>query len=321
MLFRPLSHRARSIGSSESAEPRPEQPASRRLTLRLLEHASAVLAVLFIGVYGVVRTSSAEFYNALGLAPEDVGLTQVRLVVSAGFLFAFLLAMTLMAYSTGHLAWRLSQDFAGSQRSWRRALLLVAILSLILAQPVAFTSGLTRSWLWLASSSAVLGGLVAVSSILLDGSFGSWISSIERRLFPGGRSYLTGTAVLVVAFLVLAPIMLLSLVEGEGRAGRRLRFDGKLPTSLLTPTYPVFPARVVPRGDDPLGICDGSRVAILVGRDGGRSYVLLRAPGSGGPAPALPGEVLPLSEGDYSVVTGVERPVPCTRRAAAPVTP
>lgn len=80
---------------------------------------------------------------------------------------------------------------------------------------------------------------------------------------------------------------------------------------------PVSPARVMPLGDDPLGICDGSRVAILVGRDGGRSYVLLRASAGGDPATAPPGEVLPLPEADYSVVTGVERPLPCIRQASA----
>lgn len=323
MPFTPVSHRAHSTRPPQGPEDASVQPGYRAITDWLLGHPSAVFAALFVAVYGVVRTAAAEFYNALGLAPEDVGLTQVRLVASAGFLIALLLALTLMMCLTGLLVWGISHDQAGPQMSWIRVLLVVFIPSLLIHQATAFISGFLGVWLQMAGISAVLVAATAAINTMASRfeheDYRKSISTLKRWLLPSGQSRVRLSVVLVALFLILVPPPLATLIGNEGGEGMRLLRVGTLPESFLaSTTYPVFPARVVALADDPLGICDGSRVATLVGRDGGRSYVLLRAPTNGDPAAAAPGEVMPLSDADYSVVTGVDRPLPCTRRAAAP---
>ena len=73
------------------------------------------------------------------------------------------------------------------------------------------------------------------------------------------------------------------------------------------------PARVIPKGDDPLAVCDGLRKAVLVGRHDRVSYVLLRLPGD--PA-GSESEVYPLHDGDYAVVTATRGTQRCNPMAS-----
>jgi hypothetical protein len=87
---------------------------------------------------------------------------------------------------------------------------------------------------------------------------------------------------------------------------------GQRPKGLFL-SVTASPARVIPKGGDPLKVCDGSRTAALVGRNNGVSYVLL-VPGTKSDPPP---EVVPLGDDDDAVATGTAE----RRSCVAPVAP
>ena len=57
----------------------------------LLGSAKAVLGLAALVIYGLVRIGLDAFYNALGLRPEDVGVTQLVVITRAAMGFAIAL--------------------------------------------------------------------------------------------------------------------------------------------------------------------------------------------------------------------------------------
>jgi hypothetical protein len=75
----------------------PEQPAGSSALLDfftwVLDHQTALLALLGLLIYGIVREAHDAFYSRLGVVAEDVGLTQVLLVARAALGLAVYLAI------------------------------------------------------------------------------------------------------------------------------------------------------------------------------------------------------------------------------------
>jgi hypothetical protein len=118
-------------------------------------------------------------------------------------------------------------------------------------------------------------------------------------------------------------VLLLAIVSGAGAvivlttgvsaetSWRQLVQDGDISRHvsplLLNPV--TVPAQVLPLGNDPLHVCDGKRVAFLLGRNSQSAFLLFRQPGSGASAVS----VMPMRNDEYAIVTGMSSAISCLR--------
>ena len=92
-------------------------------------------------------------------------------------------------------------------------------------------------------------------------------------VFPNGRPRIASTVGLTVACVAVI-VVVVAVWKSAAKDGRELYESGKIPGGVTTLfASNVSPAMVIPRGNDPLRVCDGSRVAIVLGRAHGVSQV------------------------------------------------
>lgn len=310
------------IGGNDGARVNgfPYVPTGRQLGLHQvlpLSGAAAGLGVPVLGVvYGIVRVGYEEYYRGLGLTPEIVGLGQAAIVSRVAVVMGTLAALIGTWIMFGVVLYRLvapvrsgRADADRSRRDWFRlvfaygAALVVLFVPFLIATWVAGGRGLS---LW--ASGAVPAGVLALQ---LSWTLADTDLRLGDRVRRATRSAYEGAAprigVLVVLTIVGACIvaLVLNFWNDTEAAGRAVRRTGRLPTSHLNVT--VSPARVVPKGIDLAGVCNGSRNAVLVGRNDDTSFVLLLPSKDTDP----PSEVVPLADSEYAVVTATVEPQPC----------
>lgn len=112
------------------------------LVKTLLEHGTAVLGLLGLLVYAVVRVAHDSFYGHFGVAPEDVALTQATILGRAALYLTFFLAVSgaiagVWMCGMVPLYRRVASRDAGTGRMWIVVALALSGL-VILAGSVAF---------------------------------------------------------------------------------------------------------------------------------------------------------------------------------------
>ena len=314
----------RSIGESSIANGFGGSPATRPDVHRMVSSAGSVagLSVPFVGVvYGVIRVGYDQYYASLGLTPEVVGLSQAAIVSSVAVLFGTLATLVATWIMFGRVVYRLIVPFTSrlpdGQRSWwdwGRMVAAYAAGFCVAASPAlisALVAGGAGFRLW--ASGAVIAGALALEVSWMLGESELAIGPTMRRVM---RSLYAGPAprVGLLATVTIAGALIVGLVlnfwDDATKAGRTVRATGRHDMGSLNVT--VSPARVIPKADDPLGVCDGTRTAVLVGRHDDVSYVLMLTPGDDAGSRS---EVVPLDAGDYAVATAKSEPVACNRKA------
>jgi len=276
-----------------------------------------------------------EFYSALGLRPADVGLGQATIVSRVAVFFGVLAFGFVACAGFGVVAYRLTapvllrdhqsslpfdqwlsvtgRDLLGR---WARKGVQVAALAAGVVVPVYLLGAVARGpslGIW--EQGMVLAALFGFQSsrVLNDPDV-----SVRYEVNRAGRWLYRGSMPQVwsVLFMSLLGVALAAwgtnFITDAGYAGRALLSTGKLPAHKVDYlSVEAAPAQVVAKGDDPLGVCTGSRRAVLVGRNDRISFVLL-TPGRPSDPPSA---VVPLDDGDY-VVTTLERDAqPCGPKA------
>ena len=285
--------------------------------------AAAACAAPLLGIiYGVVRVGYEEYYGALGLTPEVVGLGQAAIVSRVAVIVGSLAALVATWVMFGVFVYRLIVPLRSigldRQRRWRDWLRLglayvvgfcVVLLPAVIAGRVLGGRGL-RLW----ASGAVSAGVIA---LMASWMLGDPELDLRHGLRRAARSAYAGPAprlrLLLVSTAAGAGLFALTLNfwSDTAEAGRIVRATGRIPIGHLNVL--VVPARVVPKAGDPLKVCDGLRNAVLVGRKEGVSYVLLFLPGD--PA-GTKSEVFALDHGDYAVVASAHGGQRCSPGAA-----
>jgi hypothetical protein len=291
---------------------------------RFVAGAGAVgaLAVPMSGIlYGIIRVGYEEYYRGLGLTPDDVGLSQAAIVSGVAVVMGTLLALVATWVAFGVVIYRLMAPMraadAQAERTWSdwfRLLLAVLIGFSVAFAPLAaaVALGAGRSFfMW--ATGALYAGVIGVELCWL---FAVEIRDVMRRawrfLYPRSQPKV---ALLLGATIVggVVVVSVLGFWDASAAGGRAVHDTGRRPAGLFLQVL-TSPARVIPKGDDPLKVCGGDRRAVLVGRHDGVSYVLLLP--EKGPGP--PSEVVPLSDADYAVATATIAQPTC---GPAPPTP
>lgn len=280
--------------------------------------AAAALVLPVLGVaYGIIRVGYEQYYAALGLSPEVVGLGQAAIVSGVAVLVGTLAALLATWIMFGVVVYRLlvplrthREDSQRSLRDWLRLSLAYIAGFCVALSPGLFAALVGGGYgftLW--ASGAVIFGLLALEASWMLGDSELRLAELLKR---AARSAYDGSLpqVRLLASLAVAGGVTLALVfnflNDATHAGRVVRATGRLEMGYLAVT--VSPARIVPKGDDPLRVCDGLRKAVLVGRNGSVSYVLMFLPGD---AAGSRSEVVPLQDGDYAVATATNEPQSC----------
>ena len=277
-------------------------------------------------LYAVLRIAHSEFYSPLGLTPEDVGLSQTAIIARATVMFGFHALLLTTELATAVLAYRLILPISRLSSHERRfdwpvvvcllpGIALLVVLNFLVGS--LFGSGVRRLWWGL----AIPGVGVAASLALLIGVSEEKESATQRPITRRERwanrcshwyRSLYGeqlrSMVRVIVYLMTALFVTWATIEAwriAPQAGRHLRDTGELSSNAWYLDVLAAPARVIPRAADPLHVCGGERRAVLMGHRGGNALVLLVPPDGRG-------EVVPLAESDYVVVTGVQQPMACT---------
>lgn len=307
-------------GEGQAAQPkggRVDLPSFSSLATAVAVVSSPVAAA----VYGVVWVAHQEYYRPLGLTPAAVGLGQVGVVSRLALLMGIIAFGVAAWVGFGVVAYRLSAPVRAAEldserrlRQWliviaayAFALLVAAVVPAFLIARLAGGPSL-RVWTW---------GIVVAAALAIELSWflGDRELAIAGRLDRAARALYAGRLPAVGSLLLfsliggLLVVWTSNLVVHAERAGRVVLATGALPDGLYWYLdVQAAPARVVPKGEDPLKICDGSRQAVLMGRHGGDAFVLMLPTSPGGHAP----EVLPLEESEYAVVTGKSSPETCS---------
>lgn len=279
--------------------------------------AAAGLGAPVVGaLYGVVRVGYEEYYRGLGLSPEMVGLGQAAIVSRVGVIIglAALLIATFLAF--GVTIYRLARPL--TSRSTKDATWYVQLGWL--AAPFAVLTAIIATGLVLRWLGAGAGGRFWTVGALSSGVVAlqlSWFAGLQPEMGAWGVRairFVYVNSLPKVGWLLIAAVgggyMAVSVEEfwkGSARAGRQVKQTGQLPVDYLNVT--VSPARIIPKDRDRLGVCDGSREAVLVGRSDDVSFVLL-LPGRSGEQ----SEVVPLNDTDYAVATATGEPRSCSPR-------
>jgi hypothetical protein len=285
-------------------------------TLARLAGVSALGAPLLAAFYGVVRVAYEDYYAHLGLTPEAVGLGQAA-IVSRVAVYGVLPALTVaiwlgFAAVTYRVTLRLHGLWANAE-GWRDSASGVGLTISALLALVGVTVLSLRLFARGPGSRLVASVLPVVlgNAFLIAGIVAMTVSSEETRLRVRRfwRSHFAAAAPLYATCLAAALFVALAINfwSGADDAGRDVRATGELSRKRFGYLNVLAsPARVVPKGADPLNVCD-ERTAVLVGRHAGTSFVLLLPPAGS----TMPSEVLPLGEDDYAVATTSGPPRSC----------
>ncbi|MDP8929974.1 MAG: hypothetical protein M3O70_15755 [Actinomycetota bacterium] len=299
---------------------------------RILELTSAFFGVMFVVLYGIGRPAYSLYYERFGLTPDDVGITEVGVVVRLGFAVALVIAVFVIAVMAAYLEFRFGVDVLEPLRPqpsgpradfWVLAAASTPAIPVFLVAvlfpwtPIGLLAGLV--FMGMGLGWALLGWHYHLRTQDRHGRLRSRVSRVVGQLFQGERPALSRPAV-VVSLAALVALVGSTYLDfaAEKQANAVLR-TGETTEDAFT----VFvlgiradPARIIPLGQDPLRICDGRRSAVLIGRKDTVSYVLLRGESAGDPSGRHP-EVVPLPLSEYVVVTGIDQPQVCAMRTRA----
>ncbi len=199
-------------------------------------------------------------------------------------------------------------DSERSSSDWIRLLLAVVVVFGLAAVPLAAAVAIGGSQslvMW--GTGALNAGAIGVqlSWLLADVELRDRLRRAGRTLYP--RSPPRVKQLLAATSMGGAVVVLvLGFWNAAAAGGRAIHDTGQRPEWLFLQVL-ATPARVIPKGDDPLKVCGGARRAVLVGRHDGVSYVLMLP--EKGPGP--PSEVVPLSDVDYAVATATIQQPTC----------
>jgi hypothetical protein len=280
---------------------------------------AALAGPLVGGAYGVIRVGYENYYRGLGLTPEVVGLGQAAIVSRVGVAVG-LLAVLLAAFAAfGVTIFRLARPLVDRssqpgpwyvQGAWLGApfLLLVAAVTAsgVLMQRLLEPADLK---FWIAGSlGAGMIGLQVCWLANVAGSLAGAPARVIRFVYLKGLPRV-GWLVMFALIAGYVGIAVAHFWDRSTAAGRDVFRTGELSYEPLHVT--VSPARVIPKTGDPLKVCSDFRSAVLVGRHGGTSFVLLRPTRDGDRAT----EVVPLLDGEYAVAVVSGRPQGCNPKA------
>ncbi len=160
------------------------------------------------------------------------------------------------------------------------------------------------------------GSALWVGGALNAGAVGFFFAHISPVWAPLSRVRARRPFAALVGLVVAGALIFMGAIDfwaNTRQAGRMVRSRGELPTDMGYLAVTVAPARVVPKGGDPLGVCDGSRRSVLLGRKDRAAFVLFLADEES----RTPTEVLQLEVSDYGVATGVAEPQTCAFPSAS----
>lgn len=298
---------------------------------------TALTAALAALTYAVLRDTNDAYARALGLTPEDLGASQGVLLAKA-LLLAFLITTVLVLlvgpvvlglqacdraldrFEGGHPTaterfLRFHSQAGGRRPWWYVALqvvgvvILVVVLGLFLGRVWVLA---TRLWPSVDDSVgfwAMLGVFGFVVAIPV-----SLISRMMREPVAQQPTALgVGAWIAITVFAALLAVWVVNGLEVDARkqaetlvAGRSRSVSPFLVELLLAGQ--VSPAQAVPLEKvDPLSLCDGKKVPMLIGSTS-EDYLLLVFPESGGVAEG----VFRAPRSHYTVVTGFDHSRPCT---------
>lgn len=280
--------------------------------------AAALVAPLVGALYGVVRVGYEEYYRQLGLSPEVIGLGQAAILSRVGVIVGLLFLLGGAFAAFGAAIFRLVgplNERASKPGPWLTQLAWLlspfGVLLVAIAGPALLFRGLvneTSLRLWVAGS--VGAGMLGLQVSWLVNALGSLTG------LPATLLRIAYEAVVKVRWLLLvtvvagfSAILVANYWNGAARAGESVRRTGRLPITYLHVT--VASAQVIPRSGDPVGVCTGGREPVLVGRNGGVSFVLLLPPSRA----SGPSEVVPLLDSDYTVAATTGDPRPCNPKS------
>jgi hypothetical protein len=93
--------------NSSSPSPKPQEPRWRTMALRFVQwlqsHPTVALSVSGTMMYAVVRSSYAAFYGQFGVQPEEVGLSEARMLGQSAIAWLTLLAGAVLASVIAYL--------------------------------------------------------------------------------------------------------------------------------------------------------------------------------------------------------------------------
>ena len=289
-----------------------------------LAAAAAGLGTPLVGAtYGVVRVGYEEYFRALGLSPEVVGLGQAAIVSRVAVIVGLALLLVATYGAVGVTIYRLAGPLtarsAGAGRWYLQLVWLLAPFGVLIA--ALASSIVVLVWLGMGADARVWAvGALSVGVIALQLSWlaglepelGGWVARVVRFIYVNGLPKVGWLLVAVLGGVYVA-VSVQNFWRDSASAGRTVRRTGQLSLDNLNVT--VAAARVIPKGADPLGICDGARRAVLVGRNGGTSFVLLLPPQD----TAGSSEVVPMHDSQYAVAATSGDPQSCDRRAPGAV--
>jgi len=223
-------------------------PSSRAV----LANAAVVLSVTGGLIYGLVALGYDRFYRTLGIAPEDVGLDQRRIIAHTAIAMALFFSALggLFAFTYAALSWFL-------QRSSPTTVLLISVALLAILGPVLL--GLTTAPI-LFESPYVGTTLGVAAAVLLAVITSIWL---KRRAGTTGRK----RALVLMWAAVVAVVYVASVDFATARMGglaSRVIAGSPIPPAGLTFTFDVHA--------DPVCVRDGTAVfyALYLGDDGDR---------------------------------------------------
>jgi hypothetical protein len=302
-------------GSSEEAHIVAEPTTSRVLTL-MAEKSLGILGLFFALSYALSRPAYDSFYSALGLQPEDIGLTQVGMI-SHGATFLILLLLFVSIAIVGGIAIALLL---------RHRSIIIQAPAFLLLLALSILSTLHRDSLSFSVWDAVLLvlGEVALTAILCMMFF---LANGPRAFFRMWRGFFrsapkAGPLLSLTAVILFGLFLLLSIeYSGAYWAGDRLMATGKVSGAWdVLLNIRATPVEVAVIGKDLLTICDGSQKAYLLGRTENANYVLLISqspPYRGSRAVRLPSDNYEvISHGRLGAAPCGQFPVPTSHSSA-----
>lgn len=260
--------------------------------------------------YGVTRVGYEEYFAALGLTPDVVGLGQAAIVSRPAVAMGVVAFAATTWLGVGALSYRLIAPIALRQEN--EATTSLARVKLLGLAVGLFLAGVLLPTIMLG---LLLGGgpgaALWVGGALNVGALGFFFGYISPAWAPFGRLSARRPLVALVSFVVLGALLSMGTLDfwaAAGHAGRVVRSEGVLPPDVDYLAVTVAPVRVIPKDGDPLRACDGSRQSVLVGRNDGAAFVLFLSDEDS----ATPTEVLRLEESHYGIATGATEPQTCS---------
>ena len=263
-----------------------ERPSPKRPTLgSLIPVVTGLVALTGAVTYAIMRYSYQQFYDRLGLTPDDVGPSSAAALTQSGIRVATFVA--LFAVLPVALALAVSQGVAALLQRSRVPLVLVLLL------PVLVALGLYRLFTWATSGGWDLSRLVvlAVGVLLLTSKR---YSVSQRPEILRAISRLPSTAWIVTATVVVCGALVLSssLPQDARMTVKRCLIEHDLPVRWIHTHRTFFwggnlnhmavlqvradPAQILSPGDYSKQGLKGSRRLVYLGDAGGHDFVFDR---------------------------------------------